>query len=585
MKFETLDEYYDYLEKDNSLLYDSSISNLLIVLRDKVEDNELKKYCSYEAYFNDYVISDKGIKPKFTNIDGTTYPNFDLFDDDLKYIKSRAEIITNPKYRAKYYQLLWNSKHKHHSFAQKTIDNYFIFLNSVSLKHDDYSSQHSFETFYKNLFLLSQNLKYKSDETLQFFISLLGSNKINGYEECLLMKFIIENRKTRDEEILKTFFVYANHILDNLKYPNFLKEFLELQIALSQKMGITPKPFYNRLGDYHISQAERQKDSFVIHDYYLKALAQYQKANNKEKIEEVTVLMNKAKKKIDFKTIKFEYADESLTRYWESIIKIVDNLIENYESKDIYEYIIISERILPKASVLQEEVIPPTLKFFNVMNFDINKNVSDKNKSIINPYWLHIQNFTIHHIWLIFDRGIKNGKVTFETLIEFLKNTWYGQDFTHLNADGQLEGFDWIELLSPSLFSFFSQSEIDIKQKKDNNIGYVLAIDSLVIKFEGLLREFSRLIGAQTIEFKENETQERISFEKLLENEKLKNLMPEDDIAFLKFLFTSEGMNLRNKIAHCFYKTKDYWAGTMLLLIAALLRLGSYKLTETEYKD
>lgn len=171
-------------------------------------------------------------------------------------------------------------------------------------------------------------------------------------------------------------------------------------------------------------------------------------------------------------------------------------------------------------------------------------------------------------------------------MIEFLKNnTWYGQDLTYLNADGQLEGFDWIKLLSPSLFSFFAQSEIDIKQNKDDTTGYILAIDSLVIKFEGLLREFSRLIGAQTIEIKESGTQERISFEKLLDNEKLKNIMPEDDIAFLKFLFTTEGMNLRNNIAHCFYKARDYWAGTMFLLIAALLKLGHYKLTETESED
>jgi hypothetical protein len=104
-----------------------------------------------------------------------------------------------------------------------------------------------------------------------------------------------------------------------------------------------------------------------------------------------------------------------------------------------------------------------------------------------------------------------------------------------------------------------------------------LAIDSLVIKFEGLLREFSRAIGAQTIEIKENGTEERISFEKLLENKKFKNLIPEDDIALFKFLFTSAGMNLRNNIAHCFYKTKNYSPALMFLLIAALLKLGNYK--------
>lgn len=124
----------------------------------------------------------------------------------------------------------------------------------------------------------------------------------------------------------------------------------------------------------------------------------------------------------------------------------------------------------------------------------------------------------------------------------------------------------------------------DIKTSKHNSQGYILAIDSFVLKFEGLLREFSRMIGAQTIEIKENGTEERINFEKLLDNEKLKALIPEDDIAYFKFLFTSQGMNLRNNIAHSFYNTSNYTSAVMLLLIVALFRLGNYKI-EPKEKD
>jgi hypothetical protein len=99
------------------------------------------------------------------------------------------------------------------------------------------------------------------------------------------------------------------------------------------------------------------------------------------------------------------------------------------------------------------------------------------------------------------------------------------------------------------------------------------------------LREFSRMIGAQTIEIKETGTEERINFEKLLDNEKLKLLLPKDDIAFFKFLFTSEGMNLRNNIAHCFFNTKKYTSAIMLLLIVAILRLGNYKLITKEKEN
>ena len=92
----------------------------------------------------------------------------------------------------------------------------------------------------------------------------------------------------------------------------------------------------------------------------------------------------------------------------------------------------------------------------------------------------------------------------------------------------------------PSFASYFTQSEIDLKENKNSETGYILSIDSLVLKFEGVLRSFSRNVGAQTIDIKENGTQERISFEKLLQNEKIKAIIPEDDIAFFKFIFLHE---------------------------------------------
>jgi hypothetical protein len=240
---------------------------------------------------------------------------------------------------------------------------------------------------------------------------------------------------------------------------------------------------------------------------------------------------------------------------------------------------LIVANIFPKAETLKEEIRPVSFDFITTTSLDINKNVNKGKSSSLNPYFIHINNFSIDHIWLVVSKGIKSGKISFESLIDYLKNnSWYGQDFTYVDTNYEIQGFNWIELLSPSLQSFFIQAEIDIKTTKNNTVGYIMPLDSFVLKFEGLLREFARIIEAQTIEIKENATEERISFDKLLDNNKLKVIIPEDDIAYFKFLFTSDGLNLRNNIAHCFFTTKNYNSALMLLLIVALLRLGDYKL-------
>jgi hypothetical protein len=582
MEFQSLDEYYEYLEKDTNFQYlDLNTYKYITALRDKTEDDNIKKLCSYELFFADFSIENGLHVPKF-QIGDNAYPSLELFDDNFEYIKTRANKAQNQKYKAKYNHLLWLSPQKHIEFAKNAIESYLLLLQNSSFSVDDNLQCYSFGKYYKNLFVLSQKVNYKKDEIISYFVSLLESEKLNDFTKYSLMEFVVENGKNIDASVKQTFFDYSKNRIGNLT-DRELESYLNLLVLLSQKLNISTSEFHEKLGDYHISQLENEKNKgFIAHHYYTNALEEYKKANIKEKIEQTAVLLEQAKKTIDLKKVSFELKDEkineALNQWWDFTKKKIDYVIENGNDKEIYEYLIL-EQLFPKADVLKEEIRPIMLDLVSTMTFDINKNISKNKTGGINPYYIHINNFSINHIGLVASKGFKSGKFSFESLINYLKNdSWYGQDFTYLDTNNETQGFNWIELLTPALQSFFVQTEIDLKTNSHNPQGYILALDSLVLKFEGLLREFSRMIGAQTIEIKDNGTEERIGFDKLLDNEKLKVLIPEDDIAFFKYLFTSNGMNLRNNVAHCFFTTKNYTSAVMLLLIVALLRLGNYKL-------
>ena len=575
--FKSLKDYYDYIKNDNDFDQKFGISSNLNSLRDSIEDINEKKKCTLEIYFSDFNFQQGNYVPLFSNNE-SSYPSQSLFED-FEYIKYRASLddSISPKYLAKYNHLLWDSSHKHIDYAKKAIDNYFNFLTSTLLPKDDNLSNRGFSEMFKNLFVLAQTINHKKDDSLKYLIDKLDTEDINGFQKYLLMDFVTKNSKKLDKEYTNRFFEYSKEVIEKDLYPDLDKEYLQLLIDISIKLGKSQKDFHNKLGDCHIADSSKHKESFVVHDFYLKALKEYQKAGNKKKIEEVTVLIEKAKDNLNFKSIKTEHSSPELQKWYDALNEMTTNLVEKGESKDIYEYLILSDQIFPKAKVLDEKINSVMMDLVSTMTFDINRNVSGK-KGGINSYYIHIQNFTMRHLWLVFSKGLKNGKISFESLKDFLKNnTWYGVEFSIKNPAGKTETNSWLQLLTPALDSYFKQSEIDIKTNTNSSSGYILSVDSLVLKFEGILREFSRSIGAQTIDIKENGTQERISFEKLLENEKFKELVPEDDIALFKFMFTSEGMNLRNNIAHCFFKSKDYSAEIMWLLICAFLKLGNYK--------
>src|SRR6185437_14389301 len=283
--FTTIQEYYQYLENDKNILNDYNVSLSLNGAITKCDDPILKLQWTYELFFTDFKMELGGIRPHFTNNDGQEYPNYALFKDNLTYIKKRANDTLNTKYKAKYNHLLWESKQKHLDYAKEAIDGYFSFIQSVQFSFDDIKPNKAFEKYFENLFALALQANYRKEEILQNFTLMLGTKRVYGYAECALMGFIAENGKNIDKRFFEDFTNYANKVLDGNEYPEFVEDYLQLQIILCQKLNISPKVYQNKLGDFYVEKAEPRKESFAVHDTYIRALSCYQKAGNKDKIE------------------------------------------------------------------------------------------------------------------------------------------------------------------------------------------------------------------------------------------------------------------------------------------------------------
>jgi len=203
------------------------------------------------------------------------------------------------------------------------------------------------------------------------------------------------------------------------------------------------------------------------------------------------------------------------------------------------------------------------MDFAVTMRFDINNNVSKQKDSkeakertkIYENYQLYINLSVLPLLHRVFIEGIKNGKITHQSLIQFFYNhTWLGQEFTDYDTGGDLIKYRWISVIAPSIHEYFIQTESALKSNNPFT-NYIMPIDSLTLKFEGVLREFATILKVSTtVAGKGNVLREKY-IEELLAEKEVQKYFDENDLLFFNYLFVAkDGMNLRNNIAHSFLR-------------------------------
>ena len=128
-------------------------------------------------------------------------------------------------------------------------------------------------------------------------------------------------------------------------------------------------------------------------------------------------------------------------------------------------------------------------------------------------------------------------------------------------------------MIDIGLKEFFKQCS---KILRGQNTDWRFTIEFLSMKFEGILRDIIQLSGENIV--KENKQGEVVNclLDDLLRTETIRQTFDEDDRLLFNYVFTSKGLNIRNNVAHCFYKPQDYCANNALLVLLCILRLGKF---------
>jgi hypothetical protein len=608
----SISDLYRALEENAfQLSRNSELPDLPVAYRDKTTDADEKRFAQLEIdAFIFYILGDKAFAYSYAPTQNVgelqEYPKVsDLDHPAYEYFKKRAFESVNPVLVARYNHLLWRSPKgiKNRQYALKAIKAYFEQITAFFQLYETdklESNLGKIADLLKVLIALCIETKDSITELKILTQSVLLKRADIPFwlKNSLLEKMLDANQIFKPADFSGMLEIFEEGI-DDSKWigDKFLwaNNYCDTAISVAKRSGDDFKRWHEQKGDCFVYTAEQETKAermFLKASAYTSAIAAYRQAGNFSKRKRIEQSLFELKPSLQLGTVRIEASADLLKKMEEMSdhIKVTCAALLKQPPEVIYATLI-DAWFYPSKKATEKAAAKLRTEFdmFKMILFDRNKNIFEggkdtaKNKKFYEAYSRYIYTVTLQYYYYIFVPGIRSGHLTFKNFIGYLKdNSWLGKPYLKTDLGGKEIAFNWLTLISPALVEYFVQVQ-SWQFASQYTPNYVLCIDSLTLKMEGLLRNFAeRLNVSTTVSAKGGGTQEAL-IGNIFENEIIQAYFSEDDIQFFKYLFANEGgLNMRNKVAHSLYNITDYDLDKMHLLLMALIRIAQYDLTEPE---
>jgi hypothetical protein len=579
-----MEDIYKFIDNNYSVSKKNGHNVEIIKYLNKCRNDDIyskhKQQIEWEIEFFEFIIERGNVSSLYNNTDEkgivNIYPNYETFTNDMyEYLMERKNtdnILLSLRYR--HILLKSNNSEKNDDFVNGTIKLY------LSLLEDKVKENYNeiFLFVFENALPLAIN---RHNYRIDVFYKELENFILQITDEYILIDLVeicLKHNNLEITNILKTtitvFDTFINNNIEKVKQkPSLFNEnLIDCKIKLLNKLGVNKNQEY--INQEYINKGwffeqQANRGDFIDNDFMFAAIKCYNKAGNKQFEQLATLKYTKQKRRLQLATVTNEY-------YSKPLFDVLNNNAIKVSKRDgnfILQYISKSNNIFIDNNSKQND---NSLDGFSVLIFDINNNISNK----INKNQSYSFKLTLEYLKLIFKNSILSGSLTYETISKYIfEHTWLGKDLPAKSLNNDDYTYNWFSLLSLSIYDFITQYSISLNNKNFNT-NYILAIDSLSIKFEAVLKDFAFYNNISTDKYdSRKEIMKELYIEDILNDESSKSLIGEENTNFMKYIFTKNGLDVRNNIAHCYFNYSNYTSDTFLLVLTAFLRLGSLKLT------
>lgn len=534
----------------------------------------------------------------------TEYPSLKTYSEKIfNYLKERLSACKSPFLKSRYGHFLWLSPAKNISFAITAVDSYLeciILIEQLDLTYPEkYFGLQLIDTL-QNLFALSTSINYKVEEVKSEVKRMIKNYPLDSTSSFVmrldLTKLMLENKKFSNEDFRGICGVIEKVVV--IKSKNDREQAITLLqqiIKIRKKLGLKYDDYERKIGNlWYLKSKEDGQINIVACKFLEKAIYQYKKVKDKSRVVFLEKQYNKLKKDIQL----FQFGEEIDVSEYHRNFEIISSRISSQSTESIISILMLDDSLLPSYSKIEQQVENEKGKYlfkelFSNSVIDANGNTvqhyddesEKKYFDILQNYNYHIQLITLPLFHHIFYACVKKQKLSAKSILQYLyDHSWLGVEL-ELSTTGQREkAYNWLSLLAPALNEFFINIEFYLTNSQSFP-NFILCVDSLSTKIEGMVRDICEFKGIIPFEFKVDHQGRTISFQKdihkLLNEEEIINLISKDDLLLLKYvLIEKAGYNLRHKVAHSLMTFDEYNIGQMFLLVVCVLKLGKYNFVE-----
>lgn len=512
-----------------------------------------------------------------------------LTPDEVVYIDERLKTETHAFLIARYAHILFK-KNRNNKYAFQAIGAYDSLAKQYFPK---LASQEKnvidFISVIKAYVLLSLTVKYKLDDCR---ITINGWYKqpkqSSFYYRCFLDLFA--NSKLYKKEHVIGFTAGALDHLINIQVSYDIEDYLKACLGLAKKEAVNLLPIYQLLAENQNELAEQQKaesSGMIAVDYYLSAARYYKSAKNLMKSNEMLRLMDTQKKNIKMSVVSSRMDGQELQDFVQSIQTVVKFYVQN-SAETVFIPLAIDKRILPSTKSYKPDPQNSFLDYCHVSSFDINTNTHilseyDKQKQKLFNYYQIGLELTLP---LLFGELIKEMKMQQRNFVQegltYFEGSWFQIELQKSRTSDFSIVYQWMPMLRPALNLLLENLTEDVNNQLSSE--QQMAFDQLAVKFEGLLRDLCQMANITITKVLENQTM-MLDINELLKSKELSNIFEDKDIELWQYAFCSYGYNIRNNVAHAFYRPSDYTTRLSTILLMAYVRLAIYGSIVTSAND